>query len=111
MSNIQFPTVVEGRFGSVVAGLAEAGRHDPMNRRFPLAKDAERAKEERGRAGNGNPIANRLFTCLHTVFCNLHTTSVGKLDLEGDSPFRAQHSKKFARLSQYSHANHLGQNP
>ena len=71
MSNIQFPTVVEGRFGSVVAGLAEAGdfnswpapagpatgRHDPMTRRFPLANDAEGAKEERGRAGSGNPFS------------------------------------------------------
>ena len=71
MSNIQFPTVVEGRLGSVVAGLAEAGdfnswpapagpatgRHDPMTRRFPLAKDAEGAREEQGGAGSGNPFA------------------------------------------------------
>ena len=31
--------------------------NNPCSRRFPLAKDAEGAKEERGGAGSGNPFS------------------------------------------------------
>ena len=74
MSNIQFPTVVEGRFGSVVAGLAEAGdfnswpapagpatgRNKPT---FHVLEDflsprTRRAQRKNGGgAGSGNPAS------------------------------------------------------
>ena len=41
--------------------------NDPGSRRFPLAKDAEDAKEEQGGSPNGNPFSHRDAECTENV--------------------------------------------